>query len=133
MDLEVMEFDLRKTVGEVIEILKEQARSKGLALTESVSPDVPARLQGDPVRLGQVLMNLVGNAIKFTDKGYVNINVVKSGGEEGVSLSASKCTTRVSGSPRKHGSISSTPSPKLMGRLPASMGVPALASPLQKN
>jgi CheY-like chemotaxis protein len=75
LELESLEFDLRKTVEDVVNLLKDGARKKGLALTVRWTPGAPVRATGDPVRLRQILMNLIGNAIKFTDQGEVSVVV----------------------------------------------------------
>jgi len=64
-------FDLRAVIGEVIDLMDAGARNKGLELRCEMPPELPAALIGDPVRLRQVLINLVGNAIKFTEHGSV--------------------------------------------------------------
>ena len=74
-ELECIPFDMQTCVEEVVELLSERAISKGLELINLVYPSVPIQLQGDPGRLRQVLMNLVGNAIKFTEKGDVAVKV----------------------------------------------------------
>jgi two-component system, sensor histidine kinase and response regulator len=75
MDLEILHFDIRILVNEVSELLATRALEKGLELTCMVNHDVPSLLKGDPGRLRQVLINLTGNAIKFTEKGKVDIQV----------------------------------------------------------
>ena len=73
--LDHLDFSLRNTVDSVAGLLAVRARQKGISLACSVAPDVPARLRGDPARLRQILNNLVGNAIKFTENGGVSISV----------------------------------------------------------
>src|SRR5262249_58939530 len=69
------DFSLRGTVGETLRALATRAHRKGLELLCRVHPDVPDALEGDAGRLRQVLMNLVGNAIKFTPRGEVEVDV----------------------------------------------------------
>ena len=76
LDLEILDFDLRTSLEDMIDILAIKAHEKGLDLTGRVSSDVPTLLKGDPGRLRQILVNLVGNAVKFTDQGGVVIRVV---------------------------------------------------------
>jgi signal transduction histidine kinase/CheY-like chemotaxis protein len=73
--LDSVAFHLPSVVSHVLRSLALPAHQKGLELTVRITPDVPADLRGDPVRLGQILINLVGNAIKFTDDGEVSIDV----------------------------------------------------------
>ncbi|MEW6277608.1 MAG: response regulator, partial [Candidatus Eremiobacterota bacterium] len=75
MVLEQIEFDVRSVVDEVTSMMAEQAHGKKLELFALVYQDVPARVQGDPTRLRQVLLNLVGNALKFTEAGEVLVRV----------------------------------------------------------
>ncbi len=69
MELDHLSFNLRKSLGEVMKTLAIRAQQKGLELIFDVAPEVPTNVAGDPGRLRQVLVNLVGNAIKFTEKG----------------------------------------------------------------
>jgi signal transduction histidine kinase/DNA-binding response OmpR family regulator len=83
LDLEETEFDIRGLLREVVELLGQEARAKGLALDADVSDDVPLRAIGDPHRLRQVLLNLVGNGLKFTNQGSVRITVRALGTDAG--------------------------------------------------
>jgi two-component system, sensor histidine kinase and response regulator len=71
LDLETIDFDLRNTLEEATSLLAERASAKGLELVSLVRPDVPDMVRGDPGRLRQILLNLAGNAIKFTAEGEV--------------------------------------------------------------
>jgi two-component system, sensor histidine kinase len=73
--VEARPFDLREVAGDVARLLGESARAKGLDFTLSVAPQLPTRAMGDASRIQQVLHNLVGNAIKFTDHGRVALEV----------------------------------------------------------
>jgi two-component system sensor histidine kinase/response regulator len=73
--LDRVEFDLDKLVGDTVKALALPAHEKGLELTYQVQPDVPAQLVGDPSSLRQILVNLIGNGIKFTDEGEVTVVV----------------------------------------------------------
>ena len=75
LDLEHLDFDVRTAVEDTIALVAERAYAKGLELACLVQSDVPIRLHGDPGRLRQVLVNLLGNAIKFTERGDVVLTV----------------------------------------------------------
>jgi PAS domain S-box-containing protein len=75
LELEKTDMDLRRTIEDIVDLLAERAHVKGLELACSIPPDLSTRVRGDPLRLGQVLTNLVGNAIKFTEQGAVVIRV----------------------------------------------------------
>ncbi|MBN1476925.1 response regulator [Candidatus Sumerlaeota bacterium] len=75
LDLEDIDFDIRTTVEETSDVLALRAQGKGLELVCSVDADVPSLLRGDPGRLRQVLINLCGNAVKFTEEGEVLVQV----------------------------------------------------------
>ncbi len=85
--LESVRFDLLAMVEEVAGLLARRAQVKGLELMTFVEPAVPAALEGDPFRMRQVITNLVGNAIKFTDRGEVGLRVaVAEQTEDGILL-----------------------------------------------
>ncbi len=75
MILDLVDFNLRDLVDSALKPLVYRAHEKGLEIICSVAPDVPGTLEGDPGRLRQVLVNLVGNAIKFTQKGELKLSV----------------------------------------------------------
>ena len=75
LELERLDFDLRETIDNTIRTLAVRAHEKGLELTYDVRAEAPDALVGDPARLWQVLVNLLGNAIKFTDQGEVSVSV----------------------------------------------------------
>ncbi len=75
LELEIVNLDVRSTVQDIVELLAERAQSKGLELLCTVDPAVPEAVQGDPGRFRQVLTNLIGNAIKFTERGEVVVSV----------------------------------------------------------
>ena len=74
-ELEDIDFDLYKSVEEVIELFSERAHSKNLELNYRIDPGVIEWVKGDPTRIRQVLGNLIGNAIKFTERGEVVVDV----------------------------------------------------------
>ncbi len=79
LELETLAFDLRATVEDVCEMLAEGARGKGLDLVCLLHADVPGLVRGDPGRLRQILINLLANAIKFTEDGEVAVRVTLEG------------------------------------------------------
>lgn len=75
LELENIEMDLAETVNNVVSLFWEKARTKGLDIAAYLEPDVPDMIHGDPVRIGQVISNLVNNALKFTAQGHIMISV----------------------------------------------------------
>jgi signal transduction histidine kinase/response regulator RpfG family c-di-GMP phosphodiesterase len=75
LHLEEIDFNLTDSVEQTIEVLANNAYSKGIELSCQIEPTIPNNLQGDPTRLSQILTNLIGNAIKFTDRGGVSIDI----------------------------------------------------------
>ncbi|MDY6953864.1 MAG: response regulator, partial [Thermodesulfobacteriota bacterium] len=82
LDLDLVDFNLADNVGDTLKTLAVRADEKGLELACRVLPDVPETLVGDPGRLRQILMNLVGNAIKFTERGEVVVHVERGSERE---------------------------------------------------
>ena len=74
LDIETVTFDPRSVVEECASLLAPRAEEQGLELTCEIDPVLPAALEGDPGRLRQVLLNLIGNAVKFTERGEVNLS-----------------------------------------------------------
>ena len=75
LTIETIDFDLRATLEDVSELLAVRAQEKGLELVCLIDPDVPSFVRGDPGRIRQVLINIIGNAVKFTSSGEVSVRV----------------------------------------------------------
>ncbi len=84
-EIEQIDFSVEQTLGETVKVLAMRANQKGLELAWRVAPDVPERLRGDPNRLRQVLVNLIGNAVKFTERGEIVVEAEKEA-EDGTGL-----------------------------------------------
>ncbi len=75
LQIENIPFDLRTVLANISTVLALSAEEKGIELIFEIDPDIPAKLIGDPLRIGQVLLNLVNNAIKFTEEGEVLVSI----------------------------------------------------------
>ena len=82
LELEAVPFPLRDTLGDTVRTLAVRAAKKNLELAFQADPDVPDAVVGDPMRLRQVIVNLVGNAVKFTERGEVVLRVARAGGAQ---------------------------------------------------
>ena len=95
LELELLDVDLRDTFEDVARLLSIQAHAKGLELTAQIDPTLPALVKGDAGRFRQILLNLAGNAIKFTTKGEVSLEIkVLETGEHGTRI---RCEVRDTG------------------------------------
>jgi signal transduction histidine kinase/CheY-like chemotaxis protein/HPt (histidine-containing phosphotransfer) domain-containing protein len=81
LELDPIDFSLRDNLGDTLKTLAIRAHQKGLELAAHILPDVPDELVGDPVRLRQIIVNLIGNALKFTERGEVVVQVTVDGQE----------------------------------------------------
>ena len=83
LELDRAVLDIRQVAEDVVELFAHEAHRKGLELTVQIAEDVPPKLHGDPGRLRQIFVNLIGNAVKFTDRGEVNVavSVVSTNGD----------------------------------------------------
>src|SRR3989475_12073062 len=90
LELEAIPFDVSKVVHATASLLAVRAREKHLELLAEVSTDVPRAVRGDPTRLRQVLMNLIGNAIKFTEQGEVVVSVTSAASDGTAKLTRSE-------------------------------------------
>ncbi len=75
LELESIDFDLRELAEQALEIYALKTDEKGVELACDIAPDVPQRVRGDPARLRQIILNLIGNAIKFTDQGEIVLHI----------------------------------------------------------
>lgn len=95
MTLEQVDVSIRDLVESVVMLFSLQASAKGLEIGYYVEPDVPELIKGDPTRLRQVLSNLIGNALKFTQEGYIFVHVSATVINEQVNLSCEVCDTGI--------------------------------------
>src|SRR6266852_4207928 len=82
LEVETIPFSLRESLGDTMKTLALESHRKGLELAYEIRPDTPDALLGDPVRLRQIVLNLVGNAIKFTERGEVVMRVQRQSSDE---------------------------------------------------
>lgn len=85
--LESIGFDLHQLIDDVARLYAHSAQQQGLRLSCRIDPDVPRRVKGDPFRLRQILSNLVSNAVKFTERGYIELRLQRRDPVEGERLS----------------------------------------------
>ena len=90
LELETVDFRLDDVINNIVSMVSEKAAEKNIELLNNITNDVPCALIGDPLRVGQILINLVNNAVKFTDKGYILIKT------ELVSKDDSRCKIKIS-------------------------------------
>jgi signal transduction histidine kinase/CheY-like chemotaxis protein len=81
LSLETTWFQLADVLDRICDVVRDKAEEKGLGLNCDTAPEVPGRINGDPTRLRQILLNLLGNAVKFTDTGSVALNVDLAAGD----------------------------------------------------
>ena len=106
LSVEQVSFELRPLVDDAIDLLRLPAREKGLDVHGDIAADVPARVVGDPLRLRQVLLNLIGNAVKFTERGEVVVALtVESRSAAAVTLRFAVRDTGIGIAPEKLESI----------------------------
>ena len=82
LDVEAAPFELRDCVGSAVELVRQRASEKGLSLVVDIADEVPHTVLGDSTRLRQILLNLLSNALKFTEAGEVRLSVAKCTGDE---------------------------------------------------
>jgi two-component system sensor histidine kinase/response regulator len=83
VDLEFVPFNLRDAIEQIMSLLAVRAHEKGLELLCDIGPEVPTEIAGDPTRLRQIILNITGNAIKFTERGEVELQVAVETAHEG--------------------------------------------------
>jgi signal transduction histidine kinase len=136
LQIDAVDFSLRAQIEETLKPLAFRAHQKKLELVIDIHPDVPDSLVGDPNRLRQVLVNLLGNAIKFTDAGEVVVRVRREEGDpQQARLHFAVIDTGIGIPADKQTEIfqAFTPSPRPTARRPAATAAPAWASPSRRS
>jgi len=95
LDIASIDFDPRQVIGDLLDSARLTARQKGIQLDSRIAPLVPGMLNGDPMRLRQVLMNLLGNALKFTERGSIAIELDCSASSHGLRLTGAVTDTGI--------------------------------------
>ncbi|MBL8836866.1 MAG: response regulator [Alphaproteobacteria bacterium] len=104
MTLEAIDFDLERTLDTAVRVLRPKANEKGIALTLDVAENARLALRGDPSRLRQIVINLVGNAVKFTERGAVTVRAEaqgRDGSATAIAISVSDTGIGMSGAARE--------------------------------
>jgi signal transduction histidine kinase len=124
LTVEYINFNLRELLDDIENVFAPQARVKGIEIEFAVANNIPLAICGDPNRLRQVIVNLLGNAVKFTDHGRIKVAVrVEEEDAQSARLRVEVHDTGI-GVARGRGRISSTPFRRAMVRLPASTAAP---------
>jgi PAS domain S-box-containing protein len=133
MELDILEFDIRVTLEDTMESLAVKAHEKGLEIVCIIEPGVPSMLIGDPGRLRQVIVNLAGNAVKFTHNGEVVLRVSVDGeSEEQIALSFAISDTGI-GIPRESQGILFSPFTQVDGSTTRNYGGTGLGLAISKK
>jgi len=106
LELEILEYNLQDLIQETVDLLSPKAKENNLQINIEYSPDLTPTLQGDPFRVRQVITNLLGNAIKFTQKGYVAIRTVAAEDPDTIRIEVQD--TGIGISQKRHASIFET-------------------------
>jgi PAS domain S-box-containing protein len=106
LDIAAVDFSPRQVIADLLDSVGLSARQKGIPVHAHIAPVVPAIVNGDPLRLRQVLMNLIGNAIKFTERGSVTVELGCAGvGREGLTLTGAVIDTGIGVPAARHRQI----------------------------
>ncbi len=107
LTLEYIDFNFRETVRNATELLALQAYTRGLELIVRIAPEIPHFIKGDPTRIKQIITNIIGNSIKFTEKGYIILDVsgASVGSEDTIELFFSISDTGIGISKEKQASL----------------------------